>query len=98
MDAVYQRQKTMTRKRRRPDNRVTDDATDERLEERRRTVAMEPNNIKPKRFVSRPCCMCTEYRPRATNYSVVYAKHGRVRYCKCRFCGNTWTQVVSADQ
>lgn len=98
MDAINQGPTIMTRKRRKTDQRIAGEQVDERLEERRRTAAMDPNGIKPKRFVSRPCCMCSAFRPPATNYSFVYAKHGRVRYCKCRFCGNTWTQVISGDQ
>jgi hypothetical protein len=47
---------------------------------------------KPREFVPRDCSMCAANRPPRTNYSRVYAKHGKVRYCKCGFCGNTWAQ------
>jgi len=53
---------------------------------------------KPRAFVPRPCTACLTVREPATNYSRVYSSNGRVRYCKCSFCGNTWTQTISADQ
>jgi len=53
---------------------------------------------KPRAFVARPCTACMAVREPATNYSRVYSTKGRIRYCKCDFCGNTWTQTISADQ
>lgn len=52
----------------------------------------------PRAFVARPCTACVTRREPNTNYSRVYSKHGRMRYCKCDFCGHTWTQTISADQ
>jgi hypothetical protein len=47
---------------------------------------------KPVRQEARPCSLCQNYRPHGKNYSRVYCTRGRVRYCKCDFCGNTWSQ------
>lgn len=68
----------MTRKK---DRRVSKNA-DERL----------IDTPKPRGFVARPCSMCEGIRPSGTSYSRVYSKHGQLRYCKCDFCGNTWSQ------
>lgn len=54
--------------------------------------------VKPRAFVPRPCSECQSVRKPNTNYSRVYSVHGKIRYCKCSFCGNTWTQTISADQ
>lgn len=67
-------------------------------------AATEP---KPRAFTPRPCTACEAVRPNGTSYSRVYAKVNSVRYCKCGYCGNTWTQsgtylttavVTAADQ
>lgn len=50
----------------------------------------------PRRFVPRACTACTALRPPNTNYSRVYATVGSVRYCKCGYCGETWSQEASA--
>lgn len=47
---------------------------------------------KPREFEAKQCTLCVNFRPTGKNYSRVYSKHGRVRYCKCSFCGNTWAQ------
>jgi hypothetical protein len=51
----------------------------------------------PRQFVPNPCSLCTDLRPKNTNYTRVYghAKVGGalVRYCRCDFCGNTYKQV-----
>lgn len=43
-------------------------------------------------FVAQPCSCCTALRPADTNYSRVMSTQGRLRYCKCSFCGNTWKE------
>jgi hypothetical protein len=43
-------------------------------------------------FVPQPCSCCTALRPADTNYSRVMSTQGRIRYCKCTFCGNTWKE------
>ena len=57
---------------------------------------------KKRRFAPRPCHACKEIReknPKAKNenYSEVYGtRHSEIgtsRYCRCRFCGNTWVQL-----
>ncbi len=53
--------------------------------------------IAPRRFTPRPCSQCTALRD-GKNYSYVYHTAGRVRYCKCKFCGNTWTQAAELPQ
>lgn len=50
--------------------------------------------IKPRRFTPRPCTSCTALRPNGTSYSEVYHTRGNLRYCKCKFCGNTWSQFL----
>lgn len=52
----------------------------------------EPRIPKPREFEARPCVQCVALRPFNTNYSRVYKTLGRIRYCKCHFCGNTWAQ------
>jgi hypothetical protein len=47
--------------------------------------------VAPRRFTPRPCSLCTAHRD-GKNYSYVYHTAGRVRYCKCKLCNNTWTQ------
>ena len=47
--------------------------------------------VAPRRFTPRPCSLCTVHRD-GKNYSYVYHTAGRVRYCKCKLCNNTWTQ------
>jgi hypothetical protein len=43
-------------------------------------------------FVPKPCACCEAIRPADTNYSRVKSTQGRIRYCKCEFCGNTWKE------
>lgn len=43
-------------------------------------------------FVPQSCSGCTALRPVETNYSRVMSTQGRIRYCKCTFCGNTWKE------
>ncbi len=47
---------------------------------------------KPRGFVPRPCSQCSAIRPAGTNYSRVYHTRANIRYCKCGFCNNTWSQ------
>ena len=47
---------------------------------------------KARAFEPRACCACEAIRPKNKNYSYVYHTKQRVRYCKCSFCGATWTQ------
>lgn len=54
--------------------------------------------LRPRSFVPRACSCCQADRPPGTSYSKVYATKGRIRYCRCHYCGNTWTQAVSAEQ
>ena len=60
--------------------------------------------IKPRstEFVPAPCSSCTAIRPANTNYSEVYSVHRQganvVRYCRCRFCGNTFKNSESLIQ
>lgn len=55
------------------------------------------NAVVPRRFTPRPCSVCEALR-NGRNYSYVYHTAGRVRYCKCRFCNNTWTQAMELPQ
>lgn len=61
---------------------------------RNKEVSTAPVPIKPRQFSPRACTMCEAVRPAGTNFSRVYSKHGDVRYCRCGFCGNTWTQTT----
>lgn len=47
---------------------------------------------KPREFEARPCSSCQALRPHGTSYSRVYCTRGRIRYCKCDYCGHTWSQ------
>jgi hypothetical protein len=47
---------------------------------------------KPREFEARPCSACASVRPYGKNYSRVYCTRASIRYCKCDFCGNTWSQ------
>lgn len=58
-------------------------------------VAKIPDELRPRAFTPRDCTQCTALRPKASDsYSYVYHTRGSVRYCKCKFCGNTWAQSV----
>lgn len=46
----------------------------------------------PRRFTPKDCAMCETHRPRGESYSRVYSTQGKIRYCKCGFCGHTWSQ------
>jgi TFIIF-interacting CTD phosphatase-like protein len=47
---------------------------------------------KPREFTPRDCTLCITSRPPRQQFSRVYAKRGKIRYCKCGYCGNTWSQ------
>lgn len=81
---------TMSKKRQ-PDNRI-DQQPDSRTEE----------VIKPRRYVPRPCSMCTTGSD-GKSYSFVNGTETRInsdeeliisRACKCRRCNNTWTEYT----
>ena len=62
-------------------------------------IATEP---KPRRYVPKPCSMCTALRPnKAENYTEVVRTMQEstmtIRYCRCRFCGNTWKETDSIN-
>ena len=46
----------------------------------------------PRRFMPRDCTQCVTRRKAGESYVRVYSKHGRIRYCRCSLCGNTWAQ------
>ncbi len=52
----------------------------------------QPEPPKPREFEARPCTSCQALRPHGTSYSRVYCTRGRIRYCKCHYCGHTWSQ------
>lgn len=47
---------------------------------------------RPREFEARPCSACQSYRPHGKSYSRVYCTRGAIRYCKCHYCGHTWSQ------
>ncbi len=47
---------------------------------------------RPREFTPRDCTLCITSRPPRQQFSRVYAKRGKIRYCKCGYCGNTWSQ------
>ena len=51
----------------------------------------------PKRYSPPKCSMCTALRNTDDNYTEVYRTAREVeytvRYCKCRFCGNTFKDL-----
>jgi hypothetical protein len=46
----------------------------------------------PREDEARPCTLCESRRPIGTSYSRVYCTKSNARYCKCSYCGHTWTQ------
>jgi hypothetical protein len=46
----------------------------------------------PREDEARPCTLCESRRPIGKSYSRVYCTTANVRYCKCSYCGHTWTQ------
>ena len=46
----------------------------------------------PREDEARPCSLCESRRPIGTSYSRVYCTKRQVRYCKCHYCGHTWSQ------
>ena len=46
----------------------------------------------PREDEARPCALCESRRPIGTSYSRVYCTKSNARYCKCSYCGHTWTQ------
>ena len=45
-----------------------------------------------RQFTPRPCTLCEARRPANTNASYVYCTRGKIRFCKCKECGHTWSQ------
>ena len=46
----------------------------------------------PREDEARPCSLCESRRPAGKSYSRVYCTKAQVRYCKCGWCGYTWSQ------
>jgi hypothetical protein len=46
----------------------------------------------PREDEARPCSLCELRRPIGKSYSRVYCTKASARYCKCSYCGHTWTQ------
>ena len=46
----------------------------------------------PREDEARPCTLCESRRPIGKSYSRVYCTKANARYCKCSYCGHTWTQ------
>ena len=46
----------------------------------------------PREDEARPCTLCASRRPIGKSYSRVYCTKSNARYCKCSYCGHTWTQ------
>lgn len=62
-----------------------------------RTIEMPKPRVT--QFVARDCTACTALRDakeetKGKSFSRVYSTVGRVRYCKCGFCGNTWKEIL----
>ena len=56
------------------------------------TTAVAVDEPKAREFEARPCSACQSYRPHGKSYSRVYCTRGAIRYCKCHYCGHTWSQ------
>lgn len=52
-------------------------------------VASEPR-ARSRNFTAKPCPACVADRPADSNFSRVFATRGKVRYCRCGYCGHTW--------
>ena len=61
------------------------------------SIEKQPNAEPRERFTPRPCAACQAIRPANTSYSKVVTTRGKIRYCKCGFCGETWSQTISFD-
>jgi hypothetical protein len=59
-------------------------------------VAIDPSQVTtepiPREDEARPCSLCESRRPIGKSYSRVYCTKAKVRYCRCSYCGHTWTQ------
>lgn len=61
---------------------------------------------RPRAYVPPECSLCVETRRTAKvkpgNYSQVTAtkqtKLGTLRYCRCKYCGNTWKHLENSAQ
>ena len=56
------------------------------------SVAAITREPEPRRFMPRDCTQCLTRRKPGESYVRVYSKHGKIRYCRCSLCGNTWAQ------
>lgn len=63
-----------------------------------RRPAKTRSKPKARRFVPRPCGSCEAIRPKGENYSKVIGSPGKVRYCRCGFCGHSWTETKKIQQ
>lgn len=61
------------------------------------TVRRPASPPKARRYVPKPCGSCEAIRPKGSSYSSVTGTNngpaGIVRYCRCGFCGHTWTDL-----
>lgn len=56
------------------------------------------NVVRVRSFVPLPCSSCQRLRDmdekiKGESCSFVMSTQGRTRYCKCRFCGQTWKET-----
>ena len=65
--------------------------TEERDSQTTFAVEVEYQPI-PREDEARPCSLCENRRPIGKSYSRVYCTKRQVRYCKCHYCGHTWSQ------
>ena len=96
---------TMSKKRMKYQRPVETESVDEVVyfHDGRPPEIIKPNHTeipKPRitSYVAPPCTACTALRPEGKNYSRVETTRGRVRYCKCKYCGNTFKDVPQSIQ
>jgi hypothetical protein len=75
--------------------RISSPATQETIEPLEIIEPVESVTISEsiyRQFTPRPCTLCETLRPANTNASYVYCTRGKIRFCKCKECGHTWSQ------
>jgi len=59
-------------------------------------AVVAPAPVPRSRFLPSDCSLCKRLRldkGDMASYARVYATAGRIRYCKCGFCNNTWKEL-----
>jgi hypothetical protein len=71
---------------------ISQEAYQSVVEKLKSVVTGEGTGPIPREDEARPCALCESRRPIGKSYSRVYCTKAKVRYCRCSYCGHTWTQ------